>query len=166
MRKEGMVFSTVARCPKDANVIVKGVEDIFPARILSMFVCDREQQHSQLYAVIERHIALSDTHKESDPYAPFGFTVAGSLFYNDFHPMEVVNASRLVTLFAKTVLPWDRIACDVVHVLPLFKVRTFNTCGIVLRNHSNLHQQTPYVEISDPDTGCPENQGEKPDGGG
>jgi hypothetical protein len=138
MRKEGMAFSTVARSPKDANVIVKDAEDIFPAHILSMFMYSHEQPRSQLYAVIERHIALNDIHKESDPYAPFGFTVAGSLFYNDFHPMEIVNASRLVTLFAKTVLPWDRIACDVVHVLPLFKVRMFDIHGIVPRNHSNL----------------------------
>jgi hypothetical protein len=162
MKKEGMVFSTVARSPKNANVIVEDAKDIFPARILSMFMCNRERPQSQLYAVVERHITLSDIHKESDPYAPFGFTVAGSLLYNNFHPMEVVNASRLVTLFAKTVLPWDRIPCDVVHVLPLFKVSTFDTCGII---HSDLRQQTPYIELPDPEVVCPENRGEKPDEG-
>ncbi|KAI5981365.1 hypothetical protein EDD15DRAFT_2204114 [Pisolithus albus] len=120
-----MVFQAVARSPGDANVIVRDKhsrEKCTAARILALFT-DTTATTSPMpsFAVIERHVELNQKDQELDPYRRFGFPVAGALYYDKFHPSEVVSSNKLVTQFAKTVFVHEPLNSEVAHVLPIFK---------------------------------------------
>jgi hypothetical protein len=124
-----MVYQAKNRSPKDANVIVRSSlsgnsDNVAPARILSLF-SDRRTLENQvrLYVIVEKHVALSSTDRRHDPYLQFGFVAAGSIYHDRYHAPEVVDGDDLVTQFGRTLFFLDGIGADVVHVLPVFKVR-------------------------------------------
>ncbi|KAI5988755.1 hypothetical protein EDD15DRAFT_2198842 [Pisolithus albus] len=125
LQREGMVFRTVSRSPRDANVIVWDThsrEKCTAARILALFIdTTATASPTPSFAVIERHVELSQKDEDLDPYRRFGFPVAGALYYDKFHPPEVVSSSKLVTQFAKTVFVYEPLNNQVAHVLPIFK---------------------------------------------
>ncbi|KAG2088624.1 hypothetical protein BD769DRAFT_1396214 [Suillus cothurnatus] len=57
---------------------------------------------------------------KQDPYQQFGFSVAGGLFFDQYHPLEIIKSEALVTLFARTVFEYRTLG-SVVHVLPIIK---------------------------------------------
>ncbi|KAI6099082.1 hypothetical protein F5141DRAFT_1066671 [Pisolithus sp. B1] len=125
LQREGMVFQAVAWSPGDANVIVwdkHSREKCTAARILALFT-DTTATTSPMpsFAVIERHVELNQKDQELDPYWHFGFPVAGALYYDKFHPSEVISSNKLVTQFAKTVFVHEPLNAEVTHVLPIFK---------------------------------------------
>ena len=127
LQREGAIFQAAGRSPKDANVIVRSVDDVVPARILSLFTDKRAANGQvQMHLVIERHVELAPEDIANDPYCQFGFVVAGGLFRNVFDALEIIPSGDLVTLFGKTPFFHDRIGKEVVHVLPIFKVSPSN----------------------------------------
>jgi hypothetical protein len=124
-----MVYQAKNRSPKDANVVVRSSlagnsDNVVPARILSLF-SDRRTLESEVrsYIIVEKHVALSFTDRRHDPYLQFGFVAAGSLYHDRYHAPEVMDGDDLVTQFGRTLFFLDKIRADVVHVLPIFKVR-------------------------------------------
>lgn len=128
LSREGMCFQPSCRSPNDANVIlqnVSSVQDLEPARLLALFTHRQNSNVHQAYAIVERHVELSPDEAAHDPYRRFGFAAAGMLYYDAFHPPEVVEIGNLITQFAKTCLFLECIEREVVHVLPIFKVCLF-----------------------------------------
>jgi hypothetical protein len=95
-----------------------------PARILA--IIDRKSQPEKPLILIKRLVELDP---DLDPYAKFGFTVAGGLFLDRYHSPEVVECEALVTLFARTAFEYSTLG-EVVHVLPIVKVLCFHLCFI------------------------------------
>jgi len=128
LRQEGMCFQPSSHSPNDANIIlqsVTSVQDLQPAHLLVLFTHRRNPTVHEVYAIVERHVELSSDASAHDPYRRFGFAAAGMLYYDRFHPPEVVETSNLVTQFAKTCFFLEQIESEVVHVLPIFKVCFF-----------------------------------------
>lgn len=128
LRREGMCFQASSCSPNDANVIlqsVTSVQDLQPAHLLVLFTHWRNPTANEVYAIVEHYVELSSDAAAHDPYHRFGFAAAGMLYYDRFHPPEVVEMSNLVTQFAKTCFFLEHIESEVVHVLPIFKVCFF-----------------------------------------
>ena len=124
--REGMIFQAVTRSPRDSNVIILDKysrEKCVAARILALFMdTTATTTPAPSYAVIERHMELSERDHVSDPYRRFGFPVAGALYYNKFHPPEVISSNKIITQFAKTIFIHEPLNAEVAHILPIFKV--------------------------------------------
>ncbi|KAI6115887.1 hypothetical protein F5141DRAFT_1062082 [Pisolithus sp. B1] len=73
------------------------------------------------FAVFEQHVELSQKDQELDPYQCFRFPIAGALYYDRFHPPEVISLNKLMTQFAKTVFIHEPLNAKVAHVLSIFK---------------------------------------------
>ncbi|KAI6138730.1 hypothetical protein EDD17DRAFT_1770889 [Pisolithus thermaeus] len=121
-----MVFQAAAWSPRDANVIVwdkHSREKCTAARILALFT-DTTATTSPMpsFAVIERHVELSQKDQELDPYQRVRFPIAGALYYDRFHPPEAIGSNKLVTQFAKMVVIHEPLNAKVAHVLPIFKI--------------------------------------------
>ncbi|KAI6011539.1 hypothetical protein BKA83DRAFT_4131654 [Pisolithus microcarpus] len=84
---------------------------------------------------------LKSGHCQYDPYRRFGFAAVGGLYYENFHPTEVVAVDGIITQFAKTHFSRfsDELLVEVVHVLPIFKVFNFR---------SNIH----FEDVFDTET--------------
>ena len=125
--REGMVFQAITRSPRDSNVIIwdkSSREKCTAARILTLFTdTTATTTPAPSFAVIERHVELSERDHVSDPYRRFGFPVAGALYYNKFHPPEVISLNKIITQFAKTTFIHEPLNVEVAHILPIFKVR-------------------------------------------
>ncbi|KAI6121623.1 hypothetical protein F5141DRAFT_1061303 [Pisolithus sp. B1] len=136
LQREGMVFQAAARSPRDANVIVwdkHSREKCTAARILALFTdTTATTSPTPSFAVIERHVELSQKDQELDPYWHFGFPIAGALYYDKFHPPEVISLNKLMTQFAKMVFIHESLNAEVAHVLPIFKVFLHSITGHLL----------------------------------
>ena len=124
--REGMVFQAVTRSPRDSNVIIwdkYSREKCAAARILTLFTDTTATTTPEpSFAIIERHVELNERDHVSDPYRRFGFPVAGALYYNKFHPPEVISSNKIITQFAKTSFIHEPLGVEVAHILPIFKV--------------------------------------------
>jgi hypothetical protein len=113
-------YQPEARSTRDSNAIVRNADlELVPACILA--IVDRKSQPGKPLILVQR---LVEVDPDLDPYAKFGFTVAGGLFLDRYHSPEVVECEALVTLFARTAFEYSTLG-EVVHVLPIMKVSAF-----------------------------------------
>jgi len=153
VRKQGILFQTQWDSPADANAIIwsnrteSEVETQVPAHILGIFI-----YQEGTFLVIERLVALEPELKKNDPFHPFGFLIASSLFRDSCHPIEVIPLKDLVTLFAKTTYYDDVLCMNVIHVLPILKVRHWHflaSCCIIHR----WYTQELHIQANSGDSG-------------
>ncbi|KAH7916868.1 hypothetical protein BV22DRAFT_1052853, partial [Leucogyrophana mollusca] len=126
IKRDGIIFQTSQRSPKDANAIIRDANETeVPAEIQSIFM-DKDLQHQKreprVFVIVKRFVALGPTEKKWDPYRRFGWVVAGALFFDILHPAEVIEVENLVTLFAKTSYYHRQIRAKIIHALPIKRV--------------------------------------------
>lgn len=124
LRMDGVVFHAARQVPKDSNVIINiDKSSVAPAQIQSIYA-----HGTHIAVAIQRYLPLSDAHLARDYYRPFGFQVAGALYYRRLGDTEIVSAENIISHFAKTPFV-DPVIGDHIHVLPLAKV-SLPTCSL------------------------------------
>jgi hypothetical protein len=118
--KGGALYQPYSRSPRDSNAIIRNADfHQAPARIVAIF---SEKSCPETPSIlIERLVELDSVQAKHDPYQQFGFSVAGGLFFDRYHPPEIIKSEALVTLFARTAFEYHTLG-SVVHVLPIIKV--------------------------------------------
>ena len=118
----GMTFSANGVSPGNSRVIIGSVTDWVASKITDIFAVPvGNERKIEIYLVVETYARLTTREARKDPYKRYPH--AGRLFRNEVHKTLVVKAQDVLCHFAETSVHVRGLEKEVLHVLPLLRVR-------------------------------------------
>ena len=120
----GMTFATDHVSPGNSRVIVGSVSKWVASKIIEIFAAPSGSEGSLgIYLVVETYVQLTRDEEKRDPYKRYPY--AGHLVYTQVKDTLVVSAESVLCHYASTPMFLTGFKGEVMHVLPLTRVRGF-----------------------------------------
>ena len=122
IRRLGMTFAPDHVSQGNSRVIVGSVSKWIAAKIIDIFAAPLGSEGSlDIYLVVETYVQLTRDESKRDPYKRYPY--AGHLVYNQVNDTLIVRAEDVICHYASTPMHITGFKRDVLHVLPLMRVR-------------------------------------------